>query len=336
MSEFSYLRELRPDVPCCPDLQSTHAAPGIGTYHCDKYPGLDRSDYVHCIDSPRNLKCYGRMRKEQQEAQDKINKEIEPFTAAIKINNRDINAYFSRANVYLKHNILESAISDFKTIVTLDQNNIDALYNIGCILCQQKKYGEAQKAFNSILRVDETNANAYLKLGYIFFAMNDYDKAKKYFIMSLKYNADCQEAREYVIKINKIKKDEIEAIEEKIRKKEEEYRLIVRNFRDTIYLSLFFSAIVGAVFWGLSFVPTLFIILSILGFIISIFVITDDVKGCAAMFFCMLGILLLLIVCITLLFSDKLAFIITGAAIGMVITLIVNKKELIDFLKYEK
>ena len=341
-------KEFFSDVPdCCDLLWYDNIRHTTDKFFCTRYSEYVAQDEYRrfCLNHYSHYECIGETNKKRKEdvisaEKERIASLLAPFDENIKKNPNDAKVYIDRANVYIGLKDINSAIRDFKTASDKDPYNIKLWHKIGSLYLDLKDYNNALSAYKTAFNIDKNDKEAYLKCGQLFFLLEKYDESMNEYEFALQIDPDCVAAKKGYKKSlerkNEIIKNESEAIEEKMRKKEEEYRLIVRNFRDTIYLSLLFSAIGGAAFWGFSFIPTIFIILSILGFIISIFVISDNIKGCALMFLCMLGFLIFLIVCITLLFSDKIAFVITGAAIGMLITLIVNKKELKDFMKYEK
>ena len=67
------------------------------------------------------------------------NKEIEIYNNFIKVNDKDIEAYLNRGNIYKLNEKYDKAIEDYSKVIKLDPKNFYAYFNRGNIFEKIKK-----------------------------------------------------------------------------------------------------------------------------------------------------------------------------------------------------
>ena len=79
--------------------------------------------------------------------------------------------------VFLKRNLFDEAIAEFKKAIEIDPEFIEAYNNHGYVLLKQKKYQEAIDAFSKGIKKDGDYADLHNNLGYAYFCINRYGEA---------------------------------------------------------------------------------------------------------------------------------------------------------------
>lgn len=79
--------------------------------------------------------------------------------------------------VFLKRNLFNEAIKEFKKAIEIDSDYVEAYNNLGYVYLKQKNYQEAIDAFSRALTKDNNYADLYNNLGYAYFCVNNYGKA---------------------------------------------------------------------------------------------------------------------------------------------------------------
>lgn len=79
--------------------------------------------------------------------------------------------------VFLRRNLLDEAITEFKKAIEIDPEFIEAYNNLGYVYLKQKAYQEAIDAFSKALAKDNNYADLHNNLGYVYFCMNKYGEA---------------------------------------------------------------------------------------------------------------------------------------------------------------
>lgn len=79
--------------------------------------------------------------------------------------------------VFLKRNLFDEAVAEFKKAVEIDPDYVDAYNNLGYVFLKQKKYEAAIEAFSKGIEKDGTYADLHNNLGYAYFCISKYGDA---------------------------------------------------------------------------------------------------------------------------------------------------------------
>lgn len=89
----------------------------------------------------------------------------------------DAKLYHDRANIYLKDNRVNDAISDLMRAVDLDKKNVKYHLLLGDAYFANGDVEHSYKTIQKAIDLDPDNQEAYLKLGEIAYYSRDYDRA---------------------------------------------------------------------------------------------------------------------------------------------------------------
>jgi tetratricopeptide (TPR) repeat protein len=98
---------------------------------------------------------------------------LEYLNAAIKMQPRSIEAYFSRAYYYQEMKDFQKALSDYKKVIDLDPANSDAYYNVGVINYEVKQYAAAVKSLDYCIQMNAEMPEAYFMRGLAYEKLGD-------------------------------------------------------------------------------------------------------------------------------------------------------------------
>jgi tetratricopeptide (TPR) repeat protein len=99
----------------------------------------------------------------------------------------DQEAYFYLGNVYLKKDMLDSAIIQYKKALDLKSNYWQALYQLGYVYYKQGLFDEAEKTFRDGLKIKE-NGEFYNGLGLVQMAVDSLKDADFSFRKAISYD----------------------------------------------------------------------------------------------------------------------------------------------------
>ncbi|MFH2142345.1 MAG: tetratricopeptide repeat protein [Bacteroidota bacterium] len=104
---------------------------------------------------------------------------IQDFNDALKINDREINAYFNRGNCYYQLNQHKSALQDFSQTIELDSDYYKAYNNKGLVLSVLYKDSAAIDSYNRAIKINPDYSDAYLNRGISYYNLNQLNQACK-------------------------------------------------------------------------------------------------------------------------------------------------------------
>jgi len=90
--------------------------------------------------------------------------------------------------VFLKRNLYNEAITEFKRAIEIDQDFVEAYNNLGYAYLKQKSFQEAIKAFENGIDKDSKFADLHNNLGYAYFKTDKYVEAIHELQSALKIN----------------------------------------------------------------------------------------------------------------------------------------------------
>lgn len=104
---------------------------------------------------------------------------LDTYTALIKYDKKNANAYFLRGSVYLNTNQGKKALKDYEKAVEVDSGNYEMYEGIYQNLKNSGQEEEAVKYLEKALDIKPKEGADYAQRGHIYYLMEDYDNAKK-------------------------------------------------------------------------------------------------------------------------------------------------------------
>lgn len=104
-------------------------------------------------------------------------------------NPNNINARFDLANIYIKFDLINKAIDEYKFILKKEKN-LKAMFNLAICFSNQKKFNECEELLKKIIKIDKFHFKAYRALGDIYFQLNNLEKAFKFLQLAKKIISD--------------------------------------------------------------------------------------------------------------------------------------------------
>ena len=92
--------------------------------------------------------------------------------------------------VFLKRNLFDEAVEEFKKAIEIDPDYVDAYNNLGFAFLSQKQYKEASKAFLDGIEKEDSYADLHNNLGYSYYRMDKYGDAILELNRALELNSD--------------------------------------------------------------------------------------------------------------------------------------------------
>ena len=105
-----------------------------------------------------------------------INKCIDNFKLAIKINPNYHNAIYNLGSIYLNIKDYQNSFTYFINALKIIPNHIPTLNNLAVVMINTKKYNEALKYLNQIIKIDKKFAPAYTNIGNIYWHKDEVEK----------------------------------------------------------------------------------------------------------------------------------------------------------------
>ena len=101
------------------------------------------------------------------------------------------------------------AIEILKKVIKIDAKNIIAWFGLGSNYTNMEEYSKAIESFNKVLELEVDseldNADAWYKIGYVYFDNGEYEKAEKAFQKILEIDQNNYKANQYLEEIKFIK-----------------------------------------------------------------------------------------------------------------------------------
>ena len=113
-----------------------------------------------------------------QSNQENYLKSITHFNKAIKLDTKNVKAYYNRGNAYRYLQKYTEAIADYNKVIELDTNDATAYYNRGDAYADQEKYSQAIADFSKAIELEPKFAFIYYyKRGDAYDAQKEYPQA---------------------------------------------------------------------------------------------------------------------------------------------------------------
>jgi tetratricopeptide (TPR) repeat protein len=106
---------------------------------------------------------------------------IQDYDQAIRLNPKNLSAYYSRGSTYFKKGNYDRAIQDLNEANRLNPNDTSVYHVRGNTYEEKGDYDRAIQDFNEVIRLNPNDATAYRNRGNAYDFKNDYDRAIKDF-----------------------------------------------------------------------------------------------------------------------------------------------------------
>ena len=106
-----------------------------------------------------------------------IDKAIEAYSHAIKLNPNNAAAYNNRGLAYIKHSEFDRAIADFNTTIELRPDLVAAYYNRGGAYYEKREYVRAIEDCNRAIRLKPDHPEPYNNRGMAYVKQKEYNRA---------------------------------------------------------------------------------------------------------------------------------------------------------------
>ncbi len=115
---------------------------------------------------------------------------LHDFTKALKMNPENIDAYKSRAGIYLKKGEFTLALDDFTKALRLEPDCPSTLYGMGTTYFKMERLKDAFDYMNKTIELASDYAEAYHNRGVIYSIRKDYQKALTDFNQTIALKTD--------------------------------------------------------------------------------------------------------------------------------------------------
>ena len=106
-----------------------------------------------------------------------IDKAIERYSHAIKLNPNYADAYNNRGMAYDNVGDIDGAIGDFNTAIQLNPNDAETYYNRGAVHVRKGDFANAIADFTKVIQLESNNVKAYCSRGLCRRAKGEVDRA---------------------------------------------------------------------------------------------------------------------------------------------------------------
>jgi tetratricopeptide (TPR) repeat protein len=103
--------------------------------------------------------------------------ELKKVEALIGVNDKNADAYFTRACLFELKGDNQRAAADYSRAIELDKGMKDALYNRGLLFARMKRFEEALKDLSELIRLDPSAPDALCNRGSVYFQTGKMDLA---------------------------------------------------------------------------------------------------------------------------------------------------------------
>ncbi|WP_239679691.1 tetratricopeptide repeat protein, partial [Brachyspira hyodysenteriae] len=119
---------------------------------------------------------------------------IVDFNEVIKLDPKNVEAYFYRGVSKAKLEKYEESIIDFNEVITFNPNDEKAYFNRGLSKAQLERYKKAIVDFNKVIKLNPKNEIAYLARGISNYELKKYEEAIVDFNKAIKLNPNNEES----------------------------------------------------------------------------------------------------------------------------------------------
>jgi len=159
---------------------------GIVHYHCDEEIVED-----DCNDNAMRM-MFGDFSDDEDDdiVEDNIELAIMDFSVAIEINEKFVDAYLERANVYMKQQEHDLAIKDYSSVIELEPYNCLHYNKRGWAYYLNDDNNEAIQDYTKAIGIDPENTVAFCNRALVYHYMENYDKSIEDFNSALSLKPD--------------------------------------------------------------------------------------------------------------------------------------------------
>jgi tetratricopeptide (TPR) repeat protein len=133
----------------------------------------------------------------------RFKKALEELSQAIEINPENPEAYFWRAQTFIRQGQYDNAIADLNVVVNLNPRYSAAYDNLGWLFMRRNQYDESLSNLNKSIGLKPDNGWAHYMRGRVFFNKGDFQKAVEDAKAACKlgYKDGCRDAKRYEAKL---------------------------------------------------------------------------------------------------------------------------------------
>lgn len=105
------------------------------------------------------------------------------------------------AHTYFKENNFEKAIQTYQQAIKINNKNISAYYSLGTIYIQQEKFDQAEDIYKKSLQFYSDSVTPYFNLGFIYYTKKNYEQALQYYKKALAIDVNDNFVNYYIAKV---------------------------------------------------------------------------------------------------------------------------------------
>lgn len=130
-----------------------------------------------------------------------VDKAIEEFKTAIRLQPNYADAFHNMANIYLQTGQIDLAEANYKKALSFNPNIWQSRLNLGSILFDKGKYEQAVEQFKLAIKINPQEAGLHYSLGLAYANQNKMTEAENEFRLALQIDPKNQKAQEALSKI---------------------------------------------------------------------------------------------------------------------------------------
>ena len=105
------------------------------------------------------------------------------------------------AYTYFKENDFDKAIQTYQQAIKINDKNVSAYYSLGTIYIQQFEFDKAEDIYKKSLKIYSDTVTPYFNLGFIYYTKQDYQQALAYYNKALAIDKNDGFVNYYIAKI---------------------------------------------------------------------------------------------------------------------------------------
>lgn len=119
---------------------------------------------------------------------------IDDLNMALRYDNKDVDSYYRRANIYKRMRRYDEAMVDYGMLVQYEPNEVEGYLGIGTVSGSLGKRKDAIKAFTKAIKLNPDDAEPYALRAVEYYNDWDFEKAAKDVVSSLERESDNRRA----------------------------------------------------------------------------------------------------------------------------------------------